>query len=314
MGAIALGPHVFTKGQLGMKTPLLASRGLAKEMAYGRGAKIVANVKQKRGMYARYRRNEMWLRLARDFKGRQKNVYRQARQAVMDALKKKYRSRRLFKRERRQLWIMRVRANCRLHGIRYSRFICKLKEANVNINRKILSQLAVYDRPIFTNIMDVAMPYWRKIKAKNDYVRPKYTAKQMDDIMIPEIEKTVPEIYTDATIRFNRQVKEGWVEYTVDMGDPDMWREALPKMPELANFQLPDHWMSNGNAEWERLPLSAVPVPAGYESPEFIKFMEKVKKTQAEDEEKAKRGEKTWPKKEGVSRDDWFKDEPQTWF
>eukprot|EP00435_Cladocopium_sp_Y103_P034254 s3664_g8.t2 len=100
------------------------------------------------------RRKSMWLKYSLDnMHKRPRNCYRLARQAVMKALKRKYRSRRLFKRERRQLWIQRVGNNSKLHGIPYNQFICKLKEANININRKILSQLGIYDRAVFTNVV-----------------------------------------------------------------------------------------------------------------------------------------------------------------
>merc|ERR1719162_862541 len=104
----------------------------------------------------------------------------------------KYMSRKLFKRDRRRLWIMRVNSNAKLHGIRYSQFICKLKEANVNINRKILSQLGVYDRAIFTNVMEVGIPNWKGVKAKREYVPPPYTVDQIDDVILTNIEATVP--------------------------------------------------------------------------------------------------------------------------
>jgi len=256
----------------------------------------------------------MWLDFSKAYKGRRRNVHTIAKRAVMKALKQKYTSRRLFKRERRTLWIARVRANSNLHGVPYSRFIQKLKQANININRKILSQLGVYDRPIFTNIMEVALPEWKRWKARAEWKKPEWTVEQIDDVMIPHIEKLVPELYTDACIRFNRQVKDYGVEYTVDMGNPAMWREALPKMPELANFALPDHWMGNANAETEMVPIELNRRPEGQEPVGYTKFMAKVKQEQALDEEKAARGEATWPKKEGVSRDDWFKEEPQTWF
>jgi len=313
-GSTQLG--VLALGQQPVQAHLAAARGNAAASTTGRGARIVVKNggKTKRGMYARFRRKDMWLNLSKNFKGRQRNVHRFARQAVMDALKKKYRSRRLFKRERRKLWIMRCNANAKLHGISYSYFIMKCKEANVNINRKILSQLGVYDRCVFTNIVDLACPNWQEIKAKKNYVSPGYSVEQIDDVMIPYIEKTVPEIYTDANIRFNRQVKEGRVEYTVDMGDPEMWREVLPKMPELANFNLPDHWMKNANAEHEMLPLSMITVPKGQESDDYMSFMYRVKKEQMLDKVREKEGEKTWPKKEGVTREDWFKEEPQSWF
>lgn len=292
---------------------LFASRGAAAANARGRGARIVANVKTKRGKYAVYRRRDMWLKYSKDFRGRQSRCYRQARQAVMDALKKKYKSRRMFKRERRELWIMRVRANCRLHGVSYSRFMCKFKEKNININRKILAQLGVYDRAIFTNVMNVAMPGWKGFKDRKERKKSAYSVKQIDDKMIPYLEKTIPELYTDDTIRFNRQVKEGWVEYTVDMGPPEMWREVLPKMPELANFNLPDHWMGNANAEVENMPLSLVKDPKDTDR-DYAKFMARVKSEQEKDAERGEKGEKMWPKKEGVSREDWFKKEPQSWF
>lgn len=300
-----------------MQAHLVAGRGDALASEKGRGARIVVKNggKTKRGMYAVWRRKDMWMQHAKLFKGRQRTVHRQARQAVMDAFKKKYKSRRLFKRERRQLWIMRCNANAKLHGISYSYFMCKCKEANININRKILSQIGIYDRAIFTNLVDLAVPDWKEIKAKKDYVAPGYSVEQVDDIMLPHIERIVPEIYTDANIRFNRQVKEGFVEYTIDMGDPEMWREVLPKMPELANFNLPDHWMQNANTEQETLTLDMVNVPPGQESKDYRMFIQKVRREQWIDENKRiPAGEKTWPRKEGVSREDWFKEDPQTWF
>lgn len=265
-------------------------------------------------LYAKERRREVWMKYSQTFWNRRRNCHRIAKQAVMDALKKKYKSRRLFKRERRTLWIQRVNANARLHGIAYCHLIQNLKEVNINLNRKMLSQLGVYDRSIFTNILEVAVPEWKDRVAKRNYVRPAYTTEELDNYAIPYLEKVVPEIYTDDTIRFNRKVHEWGVEYTVDMGNPELWREMLPKMPEWANFNLPEHWMGNSNAEFENLPLEMLNTPPHLESKDYIKFMEKVKKTQAEDEENAKKGLPTWPKKEGVSREDWFKEEPQSWF
>lgn len=266
-------------------------------------------------MYTRYKRRDMWLSLSTTYKNRSRNCFRIAKQAVMHALKKQYRSRRLFKRERRSLWIMRVGANSRLHGVPYCEFISKLKIANVNINRKILSQLGVYDRAVFTNVLEVAVPDWKEVKAKKDFIREPYTTEELDSYGIPYIEKVVPELYTDETIRFNRTVRDWGVEYTVDMGTAEEWRELLPKMPELANFNLPDHMMGNANAELEDIPLElAMTVPPHLESNDYIKFMNQVRATWAEDEEKKARGEKTWPKGKDLKREDWFKEEPQSWF
>lgn len=303
--------------------PLVAERGVTDDTTSGRGASVVAfyegNQKTSRrvprGPYAIYRRNEMWMNFAKHMKIARKGEYRIAKRAVMRALKQKKRSRRLFKRDRRTLWIMRVNNNCKLHGIKYSWFICKCKEANVNLNRKILSQLGVYDRAIFTNVMDVAIPNWKGVKAKREYVPPPYTVEQVDDVMIPYIEATVPELYTDSCVRFNRKVMDYGIEYTIDMGRPEVWREILPKMPELSNYQLPDHWMGNANAEMEMMELEHVPIVPGRESKDYLKFLEKVKATQAEDELKKEKGEETWPMRdEPLSRDDWFNPEPQSWF
>lgn len=275
----------------------------------------MAHSKWKKGLTAVFKRNEMWLKYSTTFRGRQRNCHTLAKNKVIDALKKKYRSRRLFKRERRRLWIMRVRANARLHGLRYSYLIMRLKEANININRKIMSQLGVYDRGVLTNIIQTAEPDWKEKKArKMQNLMPRQrSVEEIDDAMIPYIEKCVPEIYTDATIRFNRQVKKWGVEYTIDMGEPDTWRELMARMPELANFNLPDQWMGNANAQFQTMPLEYLAPPPQLESKDYLKFRKMVDDAQAEDEEKAKRGEPTWPKKEGVSREDWFAEEPQSW-
>jgi len=293
-----------------------ATRGAASLAFSGRGARTVAFGKTKRGPYAIYRRRELWLKYSKDFRGRRRNCHSLAKRAVMKALKQKYKSRRLFKRERRTLWIMRVRANTRLHGISYSKFICKMKESNININRKILSQLGVYDRAVFTNILQTAIPNWQELKEQKEfYAKPKtYTVEDVDNIMIPYIEKMVPEIYEDDCIRFNRKVHDYGVEYTIDQGDPALWREVLPKMPELQNFNVPDQWVGNANAEKEWTPLDLIAWRKGNESEDYLKFREKVKQVRAEDEEKAARGEPVWPKKTGVSREDWYKTEPQSWY
>jgi len=255
----------------------------------------------------------MWLKFSKGYAHRKSNVLKQARQAVMDALKKKYKSRRLFKRDRRTLWIMRVKANCMLHGLSYRRFICRLKEADINLNRKMLSQLGIYDRAVFTNVMDVAIPEWPQCKARRDYVRPPVSVEEADNVMIPHIEKLVPEIYTDATIRFNRKVQDDIITYTIDSGPPEVWREVLPKMPELANFNLPDHFVGNANAQLEPVPMDLIPSFLDVD-PNYADFKKKVEREQAMDKEKEEAGEPTWPKKEGVSREDWFKEDPQSWY
>ncbi|CAE8690721.1 unnamed protein product [Polarella glacialis] len=313
---VSHGPAILSGVQGSMAaTPLtFAARGQAEANRTGRASRIVTNVRIRKGPYTVWKRKDMWLSLSTTFSNRSKNCFRIAKQAVMHALKKKYKSRRLFKRDRRSLWIMRVGASSRLHGIPYCELISHMKVANININRKIMSQLGAYDRAVFTNIMEVAVPNWKQIKAKKDYRRPDYTVEELDAVGIPYLEQIAPEIYTDATIRFNRQVRSWGVEYTIDMGPPEEWRDLLPKMPELANFNIPDNFIGNSNAEFEDAPLEMLITPDRLQPASYWKFKEKVALTQAEDAEKEARGEVTWPKKTGVSREDWFKREPQSWF
>eukprot|EP00913_Durusdinium_trenchii_P035087 g32822.t2 len=121
------------------------------------------------------------------------------------------------------------------------------------------------------------------------------------------LEATIPELYTDPRIRFNRQVKDWGVEYTIDVGDEEEWRDILPKMPELANFQLPDHMLNNSRRQledgrWWRSTVPEhrpeVPVQERYRIPdentnkEYAKFMKKVRDFQADEEAKKEKGEK----------------------
>ncbi|CAE7343597.1 ppt1 [Symbiodinium natans] len=238
--------------------------------------------------------------------------HRFAKQAVMYAHKMRYRIRRVFKRDRRKLWIKRVSNNSKLHGIRYNVFICRLKEKNININRKILSQLGVYDRAVFTNVLETAIPEWKQLKEEvdNKGKKKEYSVKELDDIAIPYFEATVPELYTDPTIRFNRQVKDWGVEYTIDFGDEEEWRDVLPKMPELANFQLPDHMLTNSRRQLEEIPIEdRMVVPDEEKNSEYKVFMDKVRAMWDEEEEKKAKGEEVRPKKEPLSNSE-FKTAP----
>lgn len=210
-----------------------------------------------------------------------------------------------------------------LHGCSYSTFICRLKEANININRKILQQLGVYDRAVFTNVLQAAIPNWRKMKKKTDkYAYPgedkvkkkQMTVKEIDDLTIPFLEQQYPNLYTDPCIRFNRKEHHNRVEYTVDVGDPEEWREMLPKLPELANFEIADHFVQDANMGKESPPAKLFLRPFDEEKDPFHKDkMKKVRAQWAEEEEMIARGEKV-VKKEGINRDSWFDKEPQTWF
>lgn len=109
----------------------------------------------KRGNVARKRRNKI-LRLARGFQGSNGTLFRTANQRVMKALCNAYRDRRRRKRDFRRLWIARINAASRLNGLSYSRFIGGLKKADVQLNRKMLSQLAIVDPVTFSEIVKSA--------------------------------------------------------------------------------------------------------------------------------------------------------------
>ena len=109
----------------------------------------------KRGVTARARHKKV-LALAKGFRGRRKNVYRVAKQAVMKAGEYAYRDRRQRKRQFRQLWIVRINAAARENGLSYSKFMNGLKKASINIDRKVLADLAVFDKPAFAKLVEQA--------------------------------------------------------------------------------------------------------------------------------------------------------------
>ncbi|MGF1493195.1 MAG: 50S ribosomal protein L20 [Microcoleaceae cyanobacterium] len=109
----------------------------------------------KRGNVARKRRKKI-LKLAKGFRGAQSKKFRTANQRVMQALRNAYRDRRKRKRDFRRLWIARINAEVRNHGMSYSQLIGNLKKADVQLNRKMLAQLAVLDPDAFKQVVEVA--------------------------------------------------------------------------------------------------------------------------------------------------------------
>lgn len=109
----------------------------------------------KRGVVARARHKKV-LALAKGYRGRRGNVYRVAKEAVMKAGQYAYRDRRQRKRQFRNLWIVRINAACRELGLSYSKFICGLARAEVAVDRKVLSNLAITDKAAFAKLVEVA--------------------------------------------------------------------------------------------------------------------------------------------------------------
>ncbi|MBR7002036.1 MAG: 50S ribosomal protein L20 [Neisseriaceae bacterium] len=109
----------------------------------------------KRGVTARARHKKV-LALAKGYRGRRKNVYRVAKQAVMKAGQYAYRDRRQRKRQFRRLWIARINAAARQYGLSYSKFMNGLKKAAVEIDRKVLADIAVFDKNTFASLVEKA--------------------------------------------------------------------------------------------------------------------------------------------------------------
>ncbi len=109
----------------------------------------------KGGMNARKKHNRV-LKLAKGYRGARSKQYRIAKQSVMRALTSAYAGRKERKRQFRQLWIARINAAARLNGLSYSKFMHGLKLAEVDINRKMLAEMAVNDAEGFASLVELA--------------------------------------------------------------------------------------------------------------------------------------------------------------
>ena len=109
----------------------------------------------KRGVQARAKHKKI-IKQAKGYRGRSKNVFRIAIEKVEKGLQYAYRDRRTKKRNFRGLWIQRINAGVREHGLTYAKFIDGLKKANIEINRKILSEIAFHEPAAFKSIVEKA--------------------------------------------------------------------------------------------------------------------------------------------------------------
>ena len=109
----------------------------------------------KRGNVARKRRKKI-LKMAKGYRGSHSKLFRIANQQVMKALRNAYRDRRKRKRDFRRLWIARINAASRQNGVSYSKLIGNMKKANIQINRKMLANLAVLDPDAFAKVVELA--------------------------------------------------------------------------------------------------------------------------------------------------------------
>ena len=109
-----------------------------------------------KGAVTARKRHKKVLKLAKGFRGGRSKLYIPANEFVMKSLAHSYTGRKLKKRDFRQLWITRINAGTRQHGLSYSRFMNGLKKADININRKMLSEMAIHDAEGFKVLVETA--------------------------------------------------------------------------------------------------------------------------------------------------------------
>lgn len=103
-----------------------------------------------------YRRHRRTLKMTQGYFGTRHRLFKRANETMMKALWYAYRDRRVRKRDLRKLWITRINAASRLHGVTYSRLVYSLKNAGITLNRKVLADLAVRDPQAFTAVLKAA--------------------------------------------------------------------------------------------------------------------------------------------------------------
>jgi len=109
----------------------------------------------KRGKAA-HKRHKKYMKMAKGYRGGRSKLYRTARETVERALSYSYRDRKARKREFRKLWIMRINAGAREHGLSYSRFMRGLSLAGIELNRKVLADMAVSEKDAFAKLAETA--------------------------------------------------------------------------------------------------------------------------------------------------------------
>ena len=102
------------------------------------------------------KRHKRLLKQTKGYWGQRKNVFRRAKETLLRAMANAFKGRKLKKRDMRSLFVARISAEAKQNDISYSRFICGLKNANIQLNRKMLSQLAVYEPGIFAELASLA--------------------------------------------------------------------------------------------------------------------------------------------------------------
>ena len=151
-----------------------------------------------KGGYTTRRRRKAILKLAKGYFGSKRTLYKTANEQVMRSLAYSYRDRKQKKREFRKLWISRINAACKANDYKYSLLIAGLNKANVLVNRKVLAEIAIFDKEGFKDLIELA----KKANAGEKIATAKASGKSV------EAEKTVVKEAPKKTAPKKEEVKE----------------------------------------------------------------------------------------------------------
>lgn len=174
-----------------------------------------------KGGYTTRRRRKAVLKLAKGYVGSKHTIYRTANEAVMRAMQYAYRDRKQKKRDFRKLWIQRINAAAKENGLKYSLFICGLSRAGVEVNRKMLADLAVNDPKAFTEFVEIAkkgltMPSVKLTEKVVVLQTESKAAKAAKADVVQEAPKATKTVKAPKTVKVETPKTEVAVEATVD--------------------------------------------------------------------------------------------------
>lgn len=174
-----------------------------------------------KGGYTTRRRRKAVLKLAKGYVGSKHTIYRTANEAVMRAMQYAYRDRKQKKRDFRKLWIQRINAAAKENGLKYSLFICGLSRAGVEVNRKMLADLAVNDPKAFTKFVEIAkkgltMPSVKLTEKVVVLQTESKAAKAAKADVAQEAPKATKTVKAPKTVKVETPKTEVAVEATVD--------------------------------------------------------------------------------------------------
>ncbi len=174
-----------------------------------------------KGGYTTRRRRKAVLKLAKGYVGSKHTIYRTANEAVMRAMQYAYRDRKQKKRDFRKLWIQRINAAAKENGLKYSLFICGLSRAGVEVNRKMLADLAVNDPKAFTEFVEIAkkgltMPSVKSAEKVVVLQTESKAAKAAKADVAQEAPKATKTVKAPKTVKVEAPKTEVAVEATVD--------------------------------------------------------------------------------------------------